>query len=270
MIDNNIIFIPIEVEEIPPEATATVRMFKKGIEIQTLGRAPPKFTTRKLSKTEYVDMLTGEIRQYNRSENRALSINSLQKSFRNLSDIIKANFVGGSEIMITVDYGVPMTNTDKLTNDIKLFIRKLRRKIPCLEYINIVEYKGNGDLHAHILMFRSDSKRLTFDRDWLVKKWNNQNLYVQRIKNFEAVEKLTTYFNPFWNKKKFDRLRFYDSDFKIYRCSRGIARPTATELTYAEAEELIEHLDLKLKHQERLSVQIENCEVQAITKQYFG
>ena len=87
---------------------------------------------------------------------------------------------------------------------------------------------------------------------WLIKIWGNDNVFAKRIVGgFESIEKLADYFNPLMNKKKLNRLKYYKSGFRIYRCSRGIKMPTIIELPHNEALSIVGE---QLKPSERLCV----------------
>jgi len=55
------------------------------IEVQYLERMNHSISIKKVSKTKYVDLVTGELKEFNLSENRSQNVNSLRQTFKKLS-----------------------------------------------------------------------------------------------------------------------------------------------------------------------------------------
>ena len=72
----------------------------------------------KLSKTHYCLKSTGEIFEYNLSENRSDNIAGLKSTFHKIRDLINSNFSGlGNELHVTLTYAENMTDVKKLLSD---------------------------------------------------------------------------------------------------------------------------------------------------------
>lgn len=196
----------------------------------------PNFKCLKLSGSTYLNQRTGEVLEYHITDDTK-SLDSLRKTFKRLTLIIRDNFNGGqSEIFMTLGYNYLMHNTHQLNHDFNLLWRKLKRRYVGCAYISVAEYKGNGSLHLHLLIKELSNKRLYFDRDLIIKMWGNSDIYIERIKTSKDVEKISNYMNPFTNPKKFQRLKYYERNFRIYNCSYGIIKPkTISNISLGEA-----------------------------------
>lgn len=147
---------------------------------------PPNI--KKISKTEYQDLKTGEIMTFRTSENRSENVDSFRKTMKKLRGIIKTNFLGESnELFVTLTYsGENQTNDyKKIYDDVGEFVRRLRRhctskrkkrkynSLPVsdrIEYINVIEPHESGNWHSHILI-----KFLDLDNVYIPNKvqWEN-------------------------------------------------------------------------------------------------
>ena len=82
---------------------------------------------RNLSKDEYLDKKTGEIKGKNKLENRHQVPKSVRKSINRLMDLIRCNATEPARCKwITVTYAEEMTDGKQAFLDAKLFLRKLK------------------------------------------------------------------------------------------------------------------------------------------------
>lgn len=235
-------------QEIASDKPCRVTKYGNHMEVTALERKPSAFHTRRISNREYVNVETGEIREYKTPVNHQPSSDSLRKTFKRLELLIKGNFIGGkSEVFLSLGYDGEKATTEQLQHDLKLFWRKVRRKFPTIEYISVCEYTQSGLLHVHIFVKNSDGKRLSFDRNWLIEVWGHESVYVQRISTRKDVERLSAYVNPFSNPEKRQRLHFYPSGIRHYRYSKGIKQPLIANMTYAESVKMAEAENFKIK-----------------------
>lgn len=224
------------VPNISPDVICKVTVLQNSAEIAILKYQPYDFKCLKLSGNTYLNQRTGEILNYELTDNNKKSIGSLRKSFKKLYYLILNNFEGGqSEIFMTLGYEYIMSDIKQLSKDFNLFRRKLKRRNKDFEYISVAEYKGNESLHLHILIKSNSNKRLFFDRNLIIKLWGQRDVYIERIHNSMDIERIAKYLNPFTNPKKFKRLNYYKRNFRIYNCSNGIIQPKITQLSFREA-----------------------------------
>ena len=111
----------------------------------------------------YVDLRTGELCEKKHTSSRADNMQSLKRSLNHGRDMINANC---TEIQncrfITVTYRqrdnydvepVPMTDTERLHNDIDRFYKKLRYHYgKDIRILTFKEPQGNRSWHAHIIV----------------------------------------------------------------------------------------------------------------------
>lgn len=93
-----------------------------------------------LSGNEYVDLSTGEIKQFkNRNKLRVQSPVNLKKTFRKLRRIILDNFSGG-DLWVALTYkqdnGKPMTDTARVYKDFKAFWRRFIAAYGSSDYLS--------------------------------------------------------------------------------------------------------------------------------------
>jgi hypothetical protein len=129
----------------------------------------PEATIKKLSKTEYKVLSTGEIKKYAVIEDNTKQVQYIKKSMRRLNELIRANFdtVQNAEnaCFLTLTYkGANMTDTDQLYTDMNKFIKRLKYAFPShkLDYIAIAEPHESGGWHMHMLV-KSDQPKLFID-----------------------------------------------------------------------------------------------------------
>lgn len=81
----------IENERPTPKAPVTVKVCGNVIEVRHSEQGAPEITIEKLSADEYLDKRTGEIKEFQHTENRAENTASVAQTLRNLRDLINAN-----------------------------------------------------------------------------------------------------------------------------------------------------------------------------------
>lgn len=221
-----------------------------------------KQTIRKLNADEYVDLNTGDIREFNKAENRSEGYSSLTKTFKKLRYLINNNFLGGkNELMITLTYKENMTDCKRLYTDVDKFLKKLRYKYrdeSKIDYINVVEPQGRGAWHCHLLMKFVDMDSIFIKNKELAKIWGHGFVTIKRIENVDNVGAyLTAYLADIpldeyegtenrvvvvkEDKKyvKGGRLHLYPVGMNIYRKSKGIEMPERIRMRYKNAKKQI-------------------------------
>lgn len=77
------------------------------IEVQYLSHKNMSAPIKKISKDQYVDLQTGEIKDFAHSENRGQNLDSLRKTFKKLGYLVNNNFSGKkNELWTTLTYAV--------------------------------------------------------------------------------------------------------------------------------------------------------------------
>lgn len=257
------------------------------ITVQKPSKAPTRI--RRLNKNEYVNLETGEVLEYKKKEPRAFNRNSLMKSFASLRRLINNNFVGdNSELHVCLTYAEDMEDYEQACVDSRRFLKKFRYHHPSCEYIRVIEPQQSGRWHIHLLLKRMDGNSLYVDYKKVRELWGLGMVHVSRL---PFADNYGAYFSARFTdidafeesklKEKYPhakqiikgaRLRYYPPNFKFYTCSKGIVRPQAIRMTYAEAKELVGNAPLAYSYTKKIVRQDESGEpreVNAILYEQF-
>ena len=199
-----------------------------------------KSPIRKISKTEYKNIITGQIGQYKERDGKYDE--SLKQTFARLRGLIRTNFTSGrkDQIFITLTYKDRRISTERLGIDFKNFTTRLRRHYPQkqFEYIAVIEPQADGTWHVHLLLKVTNEDSLYIKQDVLQKLWGQGIVFVEELK---SVDDTGAYYVAYFTdvldeskegtkqKQKAERLKYYPKNFKFYRCSRGIKEPEKIE-----------------------------------------
>ncbi|MDR2571239.1 MAG: hypothetical protein LBD23_13265 [Oscillospiraceae bacterium] len=209
----------------------------------------------KIDKNTYYNIRTGEVKEFKTSTKRIENKESVSRSLKNLRDIINTNITDNKRVLwVTLTYKKNMTDNVRLYHDYRKFNMRFQRylknnKLPKCEYIATAEPQGRGAWHLHILfIFKSKApfiKNKPLAMLWghgfvsitSLRKIDNVGVYLTAyLSNLDITEELTELESS--HKKsiiKGARIKLYPTGFRIYRCSRGIKKPTVYETTEREA-----------------------------------
>lgn len=207
-------------------------------------------------RDHYLNLSTGEIKEYRHTQQKCSNPDNLRKSLENLRRTINANFCGDDcERHIVLTYGELMTDTDKLYGDMNHFVANLRRYYH-FEYIAIVEPHADGRWHVHLLVKQSNDGDFYIPQSRVQHFWKHGGANIRKLPvcdNYGAyfsahVTNLDTSENPGGSISKRTikgaRLKFYPTGMKIYRCSKGIVRSQAIQMKREEALEALSDTNL--------------------------
>lgn len=234
------------------------------------------FRIKKISSTEYIVLDTGEIKEFNKIDNRSQDKESLRKTFKKIRQLINTNFVGANnELCFTITYKENVTDPKVLYKDFDKFMKKLKYKYKSVDYINVVEPQGRGAWHCHILLRFNDYNKIYIPNKEISEMWGHGFVKVKAIK--KDIDNLGAYLSAYLGdveindnniselvqtgaikpgqafnikevdvdgvKKKFikgGRLSYYPPGMNIYRTSRGIKQPTIIDnITYEDAKKIV-------------------------------
>ena len=157
MIKKTKIDVPKYIDDRRPVSLKSMGNIKQ---ITILDRQNSGATIKPISAHEYMVVSTGEVRKIvYHAHDRTGNIRSLEKTMRNLRDLINTN-VTPSNIQqvrfITLTYRENMRDTEKLYTDFRDFNKRLRRYVKkeyelSYEYIVCVEAQGRGAFHLHMI-----------------------------------------------------------------------------------------------------------------------
>ena len=248
-------------------------------EIMELERKNTGCATRKLNADLYMLVATGEVKEYNKTTDRAE--NSAAKSrfaasMKALRDLINCNCTEPVNCRwMTFTYAENMTDTKRLYDDRRKFWQKVQRwhkrnNLPVPEYITICEPQGRGAWHLHEL-WMYPKKAPYLPNETIRELWQQGFVTVKKLENVdnigayltaylcdvpleEAAEngidiagcklkeaQITAEDGSKVSKKyiKGARLNLYPSGMNFYRCSRGVKRPLVEWTSVKTAKEKV-------------------------------
>ena len=171
---------------------------------------------------------------------------------------------------ITLTYAENMQDTKRLYDDFKKFNMRLnyyckKKGLQDYEYIVIVEPQGRGAWHCHLLLLFKDKAPFIPNKE-LRKLWGQGFVKINKLDNVDNVGAyLTAYlgnmsleecqeqdvsFQPknllvkeIEGKSKYiikgGRLSMYPTNMNLYRCSKGIKKPSEEYMTYEKAKKKV-------------------------------
>ncbi|EJP0467880.1 hypothetical protein [Nocardia sp. NPDC019309] len=259
---------------ITPNDVVKVTKMNHIIEVQHMEKMNRKNNIKKLDKDRFVDISTGEIREFEHTENRQQGYNSLRQTFKKLRYLINNNFIGNpNELHITLTYKENMTDTKRLYTDFKNFIERLRtsyKNKSSLDYLCVVEPQGRGAWHCHVLMRFNDLDKVYIKNADLKRLWG---LGFVTIKSLKDVDNIGAYLSAYLTdidlddvndketafkvasegceiktkvvdgkEKKFikgGRLHMYPPGMNMYRKSKGIIKPEREEMKFKDIKKVV-------------------------------
>lgn len=234
---------------------------------------------KKIDKDHYLDLETGEIKDFNHMENRTDDLNNLRVSMANLRDLINTNVINPRFCKwVTLTYAENMQDQKKLYNDFKMFNTYFKRKGYEYEYIAVAEPQGRGAWHLHVL-FIFDHVIEYIPNDLIAGCWRQGFTSTKRVDDVDNVGAyLTAYLGDIpleeyedLNKEgmqfsgvheikeceldgvpkkmvKGARLHLYPPGFNLYRCSRGVKRPIVEYMKEEKAQKKISSAKLTFEY----------------------
>jgi len=176
----------------PIHALNTVRVTQMNhiVEILSLSVEPSNLSNiKRIDKYIYQDLNTGEIKEYQTSDNRSQNIASLKKTFKSIRNLINNNFTGAAnELFITLTYADNMTDASRLYQDFQVFIQRLRYKYLDIDYISVVEPQNRGAWHCHVLIRFNALKRVyVSNNDVTARLWGHGFTVTKDLKQVDNV-----------------------------------------------------------------------------------
>lgn len=180
------------------------------IEVQYLSHKNTSAPIKKISKDQYVDLQTGEIKDFAHSENRGQNLDSLRKTFKKLGYLVNNNFSGKkNELWTTLTYADNVQDLKKVSADFDKFIKRLKyfmaneygevREIAYkkkgknkkyklnvknkskFEFVKVLEPQGRGAWHIHMLLKFPHLKSVYIPNETFADLWSHGFVDVKRI-----------------------------------------------------------------------------------------
>ena len=228
----------------------------------------------KIDSQFYMNLITGEISEYKKSDNKSQNLRSVARSLSLGRDLINTNVTDVKNCRwLTLTYAENMTDTTQLLQDFRHFNERLRAKYGRYEYITAVEPQGRGAWHMHVILIFPSIAPFIPNSD-VANAWKRGFVKINALDNVDNVGAyLTAYLgdmelstsipvqeleqidrinvikdveltdeNGIKQNKRFikgARLALYPSGMHIFRHSKNIKQPIIERLLYYQAKEKI-------------------------------
>ena len=265
-----------QTERILIDSNAVVTVTDMGhiVEVQHMTKRNYGQHIQKIDKDHYVVLETGELLEFNKSENRGDNENSLRQTFKKMRYLINNNFRGNpNELHITMTYAENMTDTVKLYEDFKNFMKRLRYRfkgISTVDYMNVVEPQRRGAWHVHMLIRFNDLDKVYIPNKDLAEMWGQGFVTIKSLKDVDNIGAyLSAYLTDLdigevegmdfsdltkingrevqvkrvdGKEKRFikgGRLWMYPPGMNLFRKSKGIVYPDRIDMAYEDIKRVV-------------------------------
>lgn len=232
-----------------PMAVSSVQKIGGTLEVTTSRSPPPNLSKyRRLSRKTYLDSSTGEVRTY-RSRDKP-SPNSINRAFKKLNRMIRANFTDGNGVMLTLTVAneLPATPT-ALYSYFGRFWRKVKYQFPSAEYVAVIEPHQSSRFHYHVLLKLENGFMPTLSKDFVGECWTVGIVHITRI--YDVVG-LAGYLTS--KKKRRAWVQNYVPRTRLWRSSRGIIQPITKTMNREQLEEYVKNNDFHFRGGDRIKV----------------
>lgn len=258
-------------KNVRPHSEGLVRLKEMGniYEVRFMSRTPT-MPIKKLNKDYFVELGTGEVKEFKHTEHRTDNLTSVAQSLKHMREYINTNVIDPRKaLFITLTYAANMQDPEQLYNDFRKFNMRLayyirKNDLPLYEYLVAIEPQARGSLHAHLLLIFQKKAPFIPSVD-LAKIWGHGFIKIKALRNVDNIGAyLSAYLgdmelgealgagtsgNSFKMVEITDeggnqqskaivkgaRLRLYPKGFRLFRKSRGIVPPVIKDFTEAEA-----------------------------------
>lgn len=254
--------------QISKGAYVTVTQMGHLVEVQHMEKVNRQCHIQKLDSERYVDKETGEIRFFDKTENRSEGLNSLRQTFKKLRYLINNNFVGSkNELFVTLTFRGDLQTNDHLRigKDYERFLKRLKyhyKDQTTIDAIRVTEPHATGNWHLHVLLRFNDVESIYIPNETLAEIWGNGFVKINSLKDVDNIgayvsayltdvevtnENIMGFVNKEVDVKEVDgkiyvkgaRLMYYPSGMNIYAKTKGIKYPERKEMTYASAKKIV-------------------------------
>lgn len=245
-------------------------------EIMEMERKNNGCATRKLNADLYEIIATGEVREYNKTTDRAENSSAKSRfasSMKALRDLINCNCtVPANCRWMTFTYAENMTDTKQLYTDRQSFWQRVQRwhkrnNMPVPQYITVCEPQGRGAWHLHELWIYP-GKAPFLPNETIAGLWQHGFVTVKKLESVDNVGAYLTAYLCDVPVEEYDgeytddeikvaeitqddgtklpkklvkgaRLNLYPSGMNFYRSSRGVKRPEVEWTSRKKAKEKV-------------------------------
>lgn len=180
-------------KNVRPHAEGLVRLKKMGniYEVRSMSRTPT-MPIKKLNKDYFVELGTGEVKEFKHTEHRTDNLTSVAQSLKHMREYINTNVIDPRKaLFITLTYAANMQDPEQLYNDFRKFNMRLayyirKNDLPLYEYLVAIEPQARGSLHAHLLLVFQKKAPFIPSAD-LAKIWGHGFIKIKALKNVDNI-----------------------------------------------------------------------------------
>lgn len=262
---------------ISPDDIVKVTKMNHIIEVQHMEKMNRRANIKKLDKNHYLNISTGEIKEFEHISSRKESFNSLRQTFKKMRYLINNNFSGKkNELHIILTYAENMTDTKRLYKDFDKFMKRFKYHLKkdyntTIDYISVVEPQGRGAWHIHLLARFNDLDKIFIPNSpnnsrFRAEIWQNGHVTIKGLDNIDNVgaylsaylidmelteENVSLFSQGSYEVavKEIDgeqkrivkggRLHMYPPGLNIYRKSKGIVEPERQEMRFKDIKKIV-------------------------------
>jgi hypothetical protein len=187
---------------------------------------------RKISKNEYIDLRTDEIKQYNLD--KLTSKSDVNRKLKKYEEIVLLNFTGGaSELFVTLTCRENITDIADIKQYYNEFINNIKKDYKDIDYIALFEQTEQLCWHIHLFIKNNKHKKLFIPHFDLLQYWGQGAVYImQNTNTFKSL-------NHSKDKRdnRLERFTYFPKGEKMYHKSKGIKIPPKEKMIYKECPE---------------------------------
>lgn len=190
--------------------SSPTKVIKMGnvVELVTMNRLPVGGCCIKLNREEYLDLRSGEIKNFQHNLTRADDISSVQHTLSNIRALVNTNVTDAACVRwVTLTYAENMTDTERLHIDYHAFWKRFWRwcksrgySVP--EYISVIEPQGRGAWHVHAFFIWPDQAPFV-PNDELASLWRQGFVTVKALQDCDNIG---AYFSAYLTDMPLDEL----------------------------------------------------------------
>lgn len=190
----------VDFEELQSPARVKKIIAGNVIEFISMKASPPEIPVKKITGNEYLDLRTGEVMEYEKSNDKSGCYQSVRRTLKHIRQVINANCVEENRLLwLTLTYAENMTDPNQLYSDFKKFWQKFKRRCEKMnwaipEYISVVEPQGRGAWHSHLMLIFPEKAPYIDNNSVIAKLWGHG---FTKTKAVHGVDNIGAYFSAY-------------------------------------------------------------------------
>jgi len=208
-----------------PHAKTKVTFMGNITEVMTCEKQSNGSPCKKIDKDHYIDLRTGELFEYEHSENRGENLHGIRHTLNRIRALINTNVTEPLNCRwVTLTYrqeeNTPMTDTKKLYSDYFKFWKRFcywckTNGYGKPEYISVIEPQGSGAWHVHSF-FIWQKKAPFIPNDKIAELWGQG---FTKTKQPQDCDNVGAYFSAYLGDMPLDEVQHMSKDKQLQALS---------------------------------------------------